>query len=52
MSERKMSSGTWLVMGILALGVALAVVGVMFRRCPGGDRTATPPATTHGTAGR
>jgi hypothetical protein len=52
MSERKMSSGTWLVIGILALGVALAVVGVIFRRLPDGGRTVTAPATTQATAGR
>ncbi|MDB5323514.1 MAG: hypothetical protein JWN40_5145 [Phycisphaerales bacterium] len=47
-----MGSGTWLVIGILALGVALAVVGVTFRRLPDRDRTVTAPATTQATAGR
>jgi hypothetical protein len=39
-------NGKWLVVGIVALGVVLALVGLKFRRFPDGDRGAVPPATT------
>ena len=40
-------NGKWLVVGILALGVVLALVGLKFRRFPEGERGVAPPATTH-----
>ena len=46
MKDRKTNSGTWLVIGIVALGVAMAVVGLKYRQFPGGGRPATAPATT------
>ena len=47
MSARKAGNGTWLVVGILLLGVVLALVGLKFRRFP--EREGPPltnPATT------
>jgi hypothetical protein len=39
-------NGRWLVVGIVALGVVLALVGLKFRRFPENDRGVVPPATT------
>jgi hypothetical protein len=46
MSGRTTSNGRWLVVGILAMGVVLALVGLKFRRFPEGERPGTVPATT------
>jgi len=43
MSERKVGSGRGLVIGILMLGVILALVGLKFRRFPeDGGKSAAP----------
>lgn len=46
MSARPAGNGKWLVVGILALGVVLALVGLKFRRFPEGIRGVVAPATT------
>jgi hypothetical protein len=49
MSERKTESGRGLVIGMLVLGVVLALVGLMFRQFPeDGGKSLAPggPATT------
>ena len=46
MSGRTAGNGKWLVVGILALGVVLALVGLKFRRFPENDRGLPAPATT------
>ena len=43
MSARNTGNGTWLVVGILLLGVVLALVGLKFRRFP--ERDGAPPTT-------
>ena len=46
---KEQGNGRWVVIGIVVLGVVLALVGLKFRRFPEGDRpgeTAPPPATT------
>jgi hypothetical protein len=40
------SNGKWLVVGILALGVVLALVGLKFRRFPEGEGGVRAPAAT------
>jgi hypothetical protein len=52
MSDRKTDSGRWLVIGILVLGVVLALVGLKFRQLPEEDgKSPVPggPATTRVT---
>jgi hypothetical protein len=46
MSARTAGNGKWLVVGIVALGVVLALVGLKFRRFPEGERGVRAPATT------
>ena len=36
------NNGKWLVLGILALGIILALVGLKYRRFPEGTRTGLP----------
>ena len=43
MSDRKTGHGRWLVIGMLVLGVVLALVGLKFRRLPEDDGPATTP---------
>jgi hypothetical protein len=45
MSARTAGNGRWLVVGILGLGVVLALVGLKFRRFPEGDRPLRPATT-------
>ena len=46
MSGQPAGNGKWLVVGILGLGVVLALVGLKFRRFPEGNRGVVVPATT------
>jgi len=46
MSAQTAGNGKWLVVGIVALGVVLALVGLKFRRFPEGERGVRAPATT------
>jgi hypothetical protein len=51
-SEPK-NSGRWLVIGMVALGVALALIGLKYRRFPeGGKPGMQQPATTQTTMPR
>lgn len=46
---KQIKSGTWLVMVLVALGLAGAIVGVKYRRFPEQWRPATRPATAPAT---
>ena len=52
MSARTGSNGRWLVVGILGLGVVLALVGLKFRRFPEGEGGSVAPATTRAAVER
>ena len=49
MTDRKMSNGTWVVVALLAMGVAAGLAGLKFRQMPGRDAT---PATTRSSAAK
>ena len=39
---RPSNNGKWLVVGMLALGVVLALIGLKYRRFPEGTKTGMP----------
>jgi hypothetical protein len=41
-----MTSGSWLVVGLLSAGVILALVALKYRRYPAADEWRESPATT------
>jgi hypothetical protein len=51
MSEQKMSSGSWLVIGLVTVGVIAGLAALKFRRYPG-QGSATQPTTTSTTPAR
>jgi hypothetical protein len=44
MSDRPAGNGKWLVIGLLALGVVLALVGVKYRQFPESREPTTRPS--------
>ena len=46
-SKKRAASGTWLVVGVLLLGIGLALVALKFRQpIPGPENPATLPSST------
>jgi len=50
MSEQKMSNGSWLVIGLLTVGVIAGLAALKFRRYPNQEPSTQPTPTTTPTA--